>query len=79
MKVLFLNFLIISLIALPLIFLEIFAKKWRWLGENEGWISILLWLLMLFVATFFLAPLLGLAPTVNDCDNSPNSIYCNQY
>src|SRR5258708_33890178 len=56
------NGLLIAIVGVPLLLLDLFSDKWQWLDRNKNWISIILWLLLLALIYFIVAPRLGLAP-----------------
>ena len=70
-----LNGLLIAIVGVPLLFLDLFSDNWNWLDKNKDWISIILWLFLLILIYFIIAPKLGLAPV--NCYRYPNNIFCN--
>lgn len=56
------NVLIITIVALPLLILEILDGKVKWISTHKESIGFILWLIAITYITFILVPYFGLKP-----------------
>ena len=62
MEIALLNLFAISVVAGPLVVLELLRPTSAWLDRNHGWISVLVWMGALFVLYVYVMPKYGLEP-----------------
>jgi hypothetical protein len=62
MKLLFLNAVVILLVASPLVLLEVGRSRSQWLDQHHDGLSVAIWILTLGVVYIWVLPYLGLQP-----------------
>jgi hypothetical protein len=61
-RLLVFNILAVSVVAGPLLALELLRPHYEWLEEHHGVLSFVLWFVALFVLYIYVLPRLGLRP-----------------
>ena len=66
----FLNILILFIVAAPLIFLDVLRSYSKWIDDHHGFISFIVWIIMLVVLYVFILPAFNMEP-------NPDNMYRN--
>jgi hypothetical protein len=61
-RLVFFNVVLIALVAAPLLALEVMRPRSLWINRNHDWLSIVVWVAVLFAVVVFVLPNLGLKP-----------------
>ena len=55
------NLILIAIVAIPLGILEYLKTKYDWLEDSDG-LGFIIWLVMIVLVYFWIAPMMGMAP-----------------
>lgn len=60
-----LNIIILLIVASPLVLLEILRSHSKWIDDNHGGLSFIIWLVTLFAVYIFILPMFNMKPNPN--------------